>query len=65
MTVVTIDVSAESADSLDEQLVGQLARRARAKGVTLTGEGGLLPGGDRRAAGSGVLSPRRAPWLAP
>jgi putative transposase len=42
VTVVTMDVSAESADGLDEQLVRQLAARARAEGLKLTGEGGLL-----------------------
>ena len=42
MTVVTMDVSAESAKSLDEQLVRQLVDRARAEGLKLTGEGGLL-----------------------
>jgi putative transposase len=30
------------ADALDEQLVGQLVEQARAKGLQLTGEGGLL-----------------------
>ncbi|WP_431969113.1 transposase [Actinacidiphila sp. bgisy160] len=31
-----------SADVLDEQLIGQLVDRARARGLQLTGEGGLL-----------------------
>jgi putative transposase len=30
------------ADLLDDQLIGQLADRARASGLQLTGEGGLL-----------------------
>lgn len=38
-----------SADLLDDQLIGQLVDRARASGLQLTGEGGLLqqpvPGG--------------------
>lgn len=42
VTAVTMDVSAESGDGLDEQLVRQLAARARAEGLKLTGEGGLL-----------------------
>ena len=42
MTVMTMDVSTEPADGLDEQLVRQLVDRARAKGLKLTGEGGLL-----------------------
>jgi putative transposase len=42
VTTVTKDVSAEPADVLDEQLVRQLATRARAEGLKLTGEGGLL-----------------------
>jgi putative transposase len=37
-----MDVSAEPGDGLDEQLVRQLAARARAEGLKLTGEGGLL-----------------------
>jgi transposase-like protein len=37
-----MDVSAEPVDGLDEQLVRQLAARARAEGLRLTGEGGLL-----------------------
>jgi hypothetical protein len=40
VTVVAMDVSAESGDGLDEQLVRQLAARARAEGLKLTGEGG-------------------------
>jgi putative transposase len=42
VTAVTMDVSAEPGDGLDEQLVRQLAARARAEGLRLTGEGGLL-----------------------
>ena len=42
MTVVTMDVLAEPAESSDEQLVRQLVDRARAEGLKLTGEGGLL-----------------------
>jgi hypothetical protein len=42
VTVVTMDVSAEPAESSDEQLVRQLVDRARAEGLKLTGEGGLL-----------------------
>src|ERR1700712_4436787 len=37
-----MDVSAEPAESSDEQLVRQLVDRARAEGLKLTGEGGLL-----------------------
>lgn len=42
MTAVAMDVSAEPGDGLDEQLVRQLAARARAEGLKLSGEGGLL-----------------------
>jgi putative transposase len=42
VTAVTMDVSAEPAESSDEQLVRQLVDRARAEGLKLTGEGGLL-----------------------
>ena len=42
MTVVAMDTSAEPGDGLAEQLVRQLAARARAEGLQLTGEGGLL-----------------------
>jgi len=35
-------IAADSADGLDEQLVGQLVERARAGGLQLTGEGGVL-----------------------
>jgi putative transposase len=45
VTVVTMDTSAGSVEGLegvDEELVRQLAKRARAEGVRLTGEGGLL-----------------------
>ena len=44
MTVVTMDVLAEPAESSDEQLVRQLVDRAGAEGLKLTGEGGLLGG---------------------
>jgi putative transposase len=37
-----MDASAEPGDGLDEQLVRQLAQRARAEGLKLTGQGGLL-----------------------
>ncbi|MGH3575671.1 MAG: IS256 family transposase, partial [Pseudonocardiaceae bacterium] len=37
-----MDVSAEPGDGLDEALVRQLTQRARAEGLKLTGEGGLL-----------------------
>ena len=42
MTVVAKDVAAEPTDGVDEQLVRQLVDRARAEGLKLTGEGGLL-----------------------
>jgi len=42
VTVVAMDVSAEPAESSDEQLVQQLVEWARAEGLQLTGEGGLL-----------------------
>jgi putative transposase len=42
VTVVVMEVSAEPGDGLDEELVRQLAARARAEGLRLTGEGGLL-----------------------
>src|SRR5947208_2547862 len=42
VTAVTMDVSAEPADGVDEQLVRQLVDRARAEGLKLTGQGGLL-----------------------
>lgn len=42
MTVVTMDASAERGGGLDEQLVRQPAQRARAAGLKLTREGGLL-----------------------
>ncbi|MBV9313215.1 MAG: IS256 family transposase, partial [Pseudonocardia sp.] len=45
MTVVAMDVSADAAelaDGVDGQLVRDLVDRARADGVKLTGEGGLL-----------------------
>ncbi|HEY6423015.1 MAG TPA: hypothetical protein VIY28_07150, partial [Pseudonocardiaceae bacterium] len=41
-TAVTMGMSAEPAESSDEQLVRQLVDRARAEGLKLTGEGGLL-----------------------
>jgi transposase-like protein len=37
-----MDVSTEAVDGSDEQLVRQLAARARAEGLKLTGQGGLL-----------------------
>jgi transposase-like protein len=37
-----MDVSAEPAEDVDEQLVRQLVGRARAEGLKLTGQGGLL-----------------------
>jgi putative transposase len=42
VAVVAMDVSAELLGSSDEQLVRQLVERARAEGLKLTGEGGLL-----------------------
>jgi hypothetical protein len=42
VTVVTMDVSAEPAEASDDQLLRQLAARARSEGLKLTGEGGLL-----------------------
>jgi putative transposase len=36
------EMAADAADGLDEQLVGQLVDRARAGGLQLTGEGGVL-----------------------
>jgi len=45
VTVVAMDVSADAAelaDGVDGQLVRDLVDRARADGVKLTGEGGLL-----------------------
>jgi hypothetical protein len=42
VTVVTMDVSAELSDGVNEQLVRQLVDRARAEGLKLTGEGSLL-----------------------
>ena len=42
MTVVTMDVSVESGEGGEEELVRQLVDRARAEGLKLTGEGGLL-----------------------
>lgn len=35
-------IAAGEADALDEQLVGQLVERAKAGGLQLTGEGGVL-----------------------
>src|SRR5690349_14072786 len=35
-------IAADEADALDKQLVGQLVDRARAGGLQLTGEGGVL-----------------------
>jgi putative transposase len=42
VTAVTMDMAAGSVEGVDEELVRQLAARARAEGVTLTGKGGLL-----------------------
>jgi putative transposase len=42
VTIVAMDVSTESAEGSDEQLLRQLVARARAEGLKLTGEGGLL-----------------------
>ena len=42
MTAVTMDMSAELSDGVNEQLVRQLVDRARAEGLKLTGEGSLL-----------------------
>jgi hypothetical protein len=42
VTVVAMDVAAEPAGGVDEQLVRQLVDRARAEGLKLTGDGGLL-----------------------
>jgi putative transposase len=42
VTAVTMDMSAEPAGSLDDQLLRQLVDRTRAEGLKLTGEGGLL-----------------------
>jgi putative transposase len=42
VTDVMHDVPAEVADAVDEELVRQLTQRARAEGLKLTGEGGLL-----------------------
>jgi hypothetical protein len=38
-------------DGLDEQLVAQLVSRAKAGGLALTGEGGVLGAADQTAAG--------------
>ena len=42
VTAVTMDVSAELSDGVNEQLVRRLVDRARAEGLKLTGEGSLL-----------------------
>jgi putative transposase len=42
VTVVAMDVTAEPAEGSEEQLLRQLVDRARAEGLKLTGEGGLL-----------------------
>jgi hypothetical protein len=44
VTVMTMDVSAEPAGVSDEQLVRQLAARASAEGLKLTGRVGCWPG---------------------
>jgi hypothetical protein len=36
------DVTTAAVDAVDEELVRQLTERARAEGLPLTGEGGLL-----------------------
>jgi putative transposase len=53
VTTVTKDVSAEPTDVLDDQLVRQLAERARAEELRLTGESGLLA---RLTGESGLLA---------
>jgi hypothetical protein len=40
--VTSADLPPAQADAVDEQLVGQLVEQARANGLQLTGEGGLL-----------------------
>jgi putative transposase len=42
VTVVAMDVSEEPMEAVDEELVRQLVGRARAEGLKLTGQGGLL-----------------------
>lgn len=42
MTSEAVGSETEAVDAVDEQLVRQLAERARAEGLKLTGEGGLL-----------------------
>jgi predicted nucleic acid-binding protein len=44
VTAVAMDVSAEPGDGLDDQLVRQLAARARPKGLRLTGRVGCWAG---------------------
>jgi len=42
VAIVAMDMAAEPAGGVDEQLVRQLVDRARAEGLKLTGDGGLL-----------------------
>jgi hypothetical protein len=37
------EAGVDGPEAVDEQLVEQLAERARSEGLQLTGEGGLLP----------------------
>jgi putative transposase len=46
--------TAAGLDAVDEQLIAQLAGRARAGGVALTGEGGLLAQLTKRLAESAL-----------
>jgi hypothetical protein len=56
------EMPAGLADGLDEQLVGQLVDRARAGGLQLTGEGGVLAQLTKRLleAASASKEPRAA-----
>ncbi len=47
------EVPADGGDDLGEQLIGQLADRARAGGLQLTGEGGVLQQLTKRLLESG------------
>jgi hypothetical protein len=58
VTAVTMDVSAEPGDGLDEQLVRQLAARARAEGLKLTGEGVWVPNWSSTAVTCGIAGRR-------
>ena len=58
MTDVTMHAAAVepvAEDAVDEQLVRQLGQRARAEGLQLTGEGGLL---QRQVTVAGLREPR-------